>query len=85
MARDFSRRMMELNEEGMFNKDYLIQDLLEYLSEDEVRDFVRRMDFIGFEDLGFKSSWSEEDEKDNDDAEPEADVYGDNALEEDFT
>ena len=70
MAREFTSRMLELLDDGMFNKDDLIHDLLNYLCEDEVKDFVRRSDFIGFEDLGFRSSWLERDD--------------DNALEEDF-
>jgi hypothetical protein len=70
MAREFTRRLLELNDEGYFDKDHLIQDLLGYLSEDEVKDFVKRNDFFGFEDLGFTSSWLEKDD--------------DNALEEDF-
>ena len=70
MAREFTTRMLEMLDEGMFNKDDLIHDLLNYLSEDEVKDFVRRNDFVGFEDLGFRSSWLEHDD--------------DNALEEDF-
>jgi hypothetical protein len=86
--RDFTRRMLELNDEGMFDKDMLIQDLLTYLSEDEVKDFVRRSDFFGFEDLGFRSSCSEpEDEEDYEyynRLEAERDVYGDNATESDF-
>lgn len=81
MAREFTTRMLEQLEEGLFNKDDLIHDLLNYLSEDEVKDFVRRQDFYGFEDLGFKSSWYDYDDES---IEPEDDVYGDNALEEDF-
>jgi hypothetical protein len=78
--RNFTARLLELNDDGYFNKDILIQDLLNYLSEDEVKNFVQRSDFIGFEDLGFISSDSEEDEKDYDDAESD----DDNALEEEF-
>ena len=63
MSREFTKRMMELNEEGMFDKDILIQDLLGFLSEDDVENFVRRNDFFGFEDLGFISSFSENDEE----------------------
>ena len=61
MAREYTKRMMELTEEGIFDKDILIQDLLGFLSEDDVEEFVRRNDFFGFEDLGFRSS-SENDE-----------------------
>ena len=62
MSREFTRRMLELKDEGYFDKDMLIQDLLTYLSEAEVKDFVRRNDFFGFEDLGFTSSWLEKDD-----------------------
>jgi len=71
MAREFTNRMIDLLEEGMFDKDNLIFDLLNFLSEDEVKCFVKRNDFFGFEHLGFTSSWLEQDD--------------DNALEEDFS
>jgi hypothetical protein len=77
MAREFTTRMHELLDEGMFNKDMLIFDLLEYLTEDEVKDFVRRNDYYGFKDLGFTSSDDEELSMEND-------MYGDNATEFDF-
>jgi hypothetical protein len=70
MAREFTKRILELNDEGYFDKDFLIQDLLEFLSEDEVKTFVKRQDFFGFEDIGFTSSWREGDD--------------DNALEEEL-
>lgn len=69
MTRGYTKRMLELLEEGSFNKNVLIRDLLNFLSESEVEEFVRHSEFIGFEDLGF---------------DPEADIYGDNALEEEF-
>lgn len=77
MSREFTSRMIELLEEGLFNKDDLIVDLLNFLSEDEVKCFVKRQDFYGFEHLGFKSSWYDYDEDflERDD---------DNALEEEF-
>ena len=63
MAREFTARMLELNDEGLFNKDILIQDLLSFLSENEVKAFVKASDFIGFEDLGFTSSHDVEEEE----------------------
>ena len=33
MARKFTTRMLELNDEGMFDKDILIQNLLNWLGE----------------------------------------------------
>jgi len=62
--------MLELVEEGMFDKDILILDLLNFLTEDEVKCFVKRNDFFGFEHLGFTSSWLESED--------------DNALEEEL-
>lgn len=62
MTREYTSRMLELLEEGMFDKDALILDLLNYLSESEVKNFVKRNDFYGFRDLGFVSSHEEEDE-----------------------
>ena len=62
MSREFTVRMLELNDDGMFDKDALIQDLLNFLTEYEVKQFVESSDFIGFEDLGFSSSTSEEED-----------------------
>ena len=74
MVREFTSRMIDLNDEGYFDKDLLIRDLLNWMPEGDVKQFVRVYDFIGFEDLGFRSSLSE----------TEDDIYGDNALEEEF-
>ena len=65
MAREFTTRMLELNDEGMFDKDVLIQDLLSFLSENEVKAFVKASDFIGFEDLGFTSSHDDDEEEED--------------------
>lgn len=74
MVREFTSRMIDLNDEGMFDKDQLILDLLNWMPEGDVKQFVRAYDFFGFEDLGFVSSLSE----------TEDDIYGDNALEEEL-
>lgn len=66
MSREFTSRMMEMTEEGSFDKDALIFDLLNFLSEDEVKKFVRYCDFTGFEDLGFYSTQSEDEDYDDD-------------------
>jgi hypothetical protein len=91
MVREYTSRMIDLNDQGYFDKDQLILDLLNWMPEGDVKQFVRAYDFIGFEDLGFISSNSEieEDEELDELAEAhaeflEADIYGDNALEEDF-
>lgn len=40
MAREYTNRMLEMVEEGYFDKDMLIRDLLSWMSEHEVREFV---------------------------------------------
>jgi hypothetical protein len=86
MVREFTSRMIDLNDEGYFDKDQLIRDLLSWMPEGDVKQFVRAYDFIGFEDLGFVSSMSEEDELADLHAEllSEDDIYGDNATDFDF-
>ena len=86
MVREFTSRMIDLNDEGYFDKDLLIRDLLSWMSEGDVKQFVRASDFIGFEDLGFISSMSEEDDLADLHADmlTEDDIYGDNALEEEL-
>ena len=51
MAREYTNRVLDLVDEGVFDKDSLIQDLLGWLSEDEVREMVQRNDYYGFADL----------------------------------
>jgi len=45
-ARFHTIQLLQMVDDGMVDKDYLIQDLLGYLSEDEVEDFMRRNDYI---------------------------------------
>lgn len=45
-ARFYTIQLLDLVEEGAVDKDYLIQDLLGYLSEDEVEDFMRMNDYM---------------------------------------
>jgi hypothetical protein len=88
MVREFTSRMIDLNDEGYFDKDQLIRDLLSWMPEGDVKQFVRAYDFIGFEDLGFVSSMSPEQEEEDYEyynrLEAERDIYGDNALDEEF-
>ena len=88
MAREFTSRMIDLNDQGYFDKDLLIRDLLSWMPEGDVKQFVRAYDFIGFEDLGFISSNSEVEEEEDYEyynrLESERDAYGDNALDEEF-
>lgn len=45
-TRRYTCAVLDAVSEGMLNKDALIQDLLGYLSEDEVKDFVRKNDLM---------------------------------------
>lgn len=45
-TRRYTCAVLDAVSEGMLNKDELIQDLLGYLSEDEVKDFVRKNDLM---------------------------------------
>ena len=51
MTREFTNRMIELLEEGVFDKDMLIRDMLAWMTESSVKEFVERYEFFGFEDL----------------------------------
>lgn len=39
-------QLLSMVEDGVVDKDYLIQDLLGYLSEAEVEDFMRKNDYM---------------------------------------
>ena len=45
-SRPYTTRLLEMVEEGLIDKDSLINDLLGYLSESEVRHFCRSNDYI---------------------------------------
>lgn len=45
-SRPYTCTMLDMVEQGAVDKDTLITDLLGYLSEDEVKDFARRNDYI---------------------------------------
>lgn len=45
-ARFHTIQLLQMVEDGVVDKDYLIQDLLGYLSESEVEDFMRRNDYM---------------------------------------
>ena len=45
-SRPFTTAMLEAVDEGMLDKDTLIQDLLGWLSEAEVEQFARRNDLL---------------------------------------
>jgi len=45
-SRPVTCQMLDGVEQGMFDKDNLIRDLLNWLSEDEVKSFARRNDYL---------------------------------------
>ena len=57
LSRKYTSALLDAVDEGMFDKDSLIQDLLGYLSEAEVQDFVRKNDLM---------PWLEDDEENED-------------------
>jgi len=50
-ARFNTIQLLQMVDDGMVDKDYLIQDLLGYLSEADVEDFMRRNDYIREEEV----------------------------------
>ena len=42
MARKYTNLILEMNDDGFFDKDQLIRDLLCWMSEDEVKEFYER-------------------------------------------
>ena len=50
MTREYTTRLLEMVDEGLIDKESLIQDLLGWLSEDEVKEFAERNDYIVDED-----------------------------------
>lgn len=57
VSRPYTTALLDAVDEGMFDKDNLIADLLGYLSEAEVEDFVRKNDLM---------PWLETDEEEED-------------------
>lgn len=47
-SRYFTCQLLDLVDQGVLNKDSLIQDLLGWMSEHEVEQFVRNNDIIDF-------------------------------------
>ena len=45
-SRAYTCRLLDLVEQGMIDKDSLISDLLNWMSESEVAEFARRNDLI---------------------------------------
>ena len=49
MARDATKRVLELVEDGLLDKDYLLRACLDYLSEDDVKGMCQANDIPLFE------------------------------------
>lgn len=63
MPRTYTTALLDAVSEGMFDKDSLIADLLGWMSEDDVKEFVQRNDLM---------PWLEDEEEDED-YEPDVD------------
>lgn len=45
-SRKYTTALLDMVEQGVVDKDSLIQDLLGWMSEDEVKEFARRNDYL---------------------------------------
>jgi hypothetical protein len=50
MTREYTDRLYEMLQDGLIDAESLVQDLLSWLSEDEVKEFAERNDYITEED-----------------------------------
>lgn len=48
--RKYTKQVLDLVEQGMIDKDILIRDLLGWMSEDDVREFIERNDYVSCHD-----------------------------------
>ena len=51
MAREYTNKLLEMVEEGIIDKDYLIIAFCKYLSEDDVKDLMECNEFIEADSL----------------------------------
>lgn len=51
MAREYTNKILEMLDEGMFDKDMLIRDLLSWMSEKDVREFADVYQFFVDEEI----------------------------------
>lgn len=51
MAREYTNKILEMLDEGMFDKDMLIRDLLSWMSEYDVRLFADAYDLFPEEEV----------------------------------
>ena len=68
VSRPYTTALLDAVDEGMFDKDSLIQDLLGWMSEDDVREFVQRNDLM---------PWLEDEEEEEDGQPDEAQEWHD--------
>lgn len=45
-ARPYTTKLLDMLDEGIVRKEFVIQDLLGWLSEEEVKQFMLRLDYI---------------------------------------
>jgi hypothetical protein len=50
-ARHYTNKLLEYIEEGLLNKNKVILAFCSYLSEDDIKDFMEREEFLTEEDL----------------------------------
>lgn len=51
MVREYSNRLYDLFEDGMFNTDQLVLSLIMWMSERDVKEYVIANQYFGFSDL----------------------------------
>lgn len=48
-SREYTNKLLDMNKEELINKDDLIRNLLNYMSEDDVKDFCECNDYVDSE------------------------------------
>lgn len=51
MAREYSNRLYDLFQDGMFNTDQLVLSMIIWMSERDVKEYVIANQYFGFSDL----------------------------------
>lgn len=51
MAREYSNRLYDLFQDGMFNTDQLVLSMIMWMSERDVKEYVITNQYFGFSDL----------------------------------
>ena len=49
-VRKYTNQLLEMSEQGLINKDDLIRNLLSYMSESDVQDFVECNEYVEVDD-----------------------------------